>query len=1031
MSMMHGLPIEKHRRVIEEAVRDNQVTVLVGETGSGKTTRVPLYLYEAGLAKQGRIGVTQPRRIAAISVAEYVAAGMGCRVGEEVGFQIRFNDATTEGTKIKFMTDGILLQEAKSDPLFSRYDVLVFDEAHERGLNTDFCLGLAKRALAQRPELKVVVMSATIDAEKFAAFFNNAPIVRIEGRMFPVEVRYLDRADVMEAKNLLNLKRGQETEAYAAYRVDRIHRSASPGDILVFMPGEAEIHRTIRMIEDFGHSGLTVFPVFGNMNPDDQRRIFSRTRGRKVVVATNIAETSITVDGVVHVVDSGLIRETDFDPKSGIGSLKVVEHSKAGLEQRKGRAGRTQPGVCWRLFSEEEFEKGRYEYRRNWGKEERPEFTKPEIQRSDLAGVVLRLIGIGIKDVENFELPDAPSREMIVNAVLTLQAIGALTPSFDITPLGEKLLDLPVEPRIGRMIIAAEEFGCVEEVIAIAAKLSVRDLHMRPKGKEFEADAAKQKFQDQRSDLLTALTVVRVYEENRRDRRWASENFLNWKAIEELINIREQLRNILEGLGVKITSVAYRLPKDQFDLKEEEKKQGEAVGKAVTAGLIQNFAVSAGYRHSYRRTNGLVHIHPSSSVFNPEPGFIVSDSVTTTSGPKGDKTWARDCQEVKAQWLQEIAPHAVQVEMTGPRRRLFSFSSESDDYLVTKIIRFNGIVISEEELPAEGPEVTGQIVKDIMSGDFNIGCEFANRETLRRVEQIHIASEGKTKKALTREELKEFYIARLEGVTSVAEARAKNLLINIRDFVSEQEEEEYGPKVDRVRHHLIEPSTPRTDMFEEAPFSKEPEQDLEIDLETQGRISAASNRVATIIYDPDRYGYKKGGVGLSLALEFLKGVFRRGNKEEAQWLLLALEEEIRTAFKRVEEFEARREKKALEVAAKKEKKEAEAADRRRIEEAWREYERVLPEFRERHKDYPGWGIYTFSVSGGMPQDFRGDDGKTYSFDQDFFEVLPKEGSVSFTCWGYVTQWGAKTRIAAILEVVLKPKHLGEEEKTRK
>ena len=576
MLLVERLPIAKHREEIKETVKANKATIIVGETGSGKTTQVPPYLFEAGLARKGRIGITQPRRIAAISTAEFVAAQFGCNVGEEVGYQIRFNDTTTQGTRIKFMTDGILLQEAKRDPTFSRYDVLIFDESHERGLNTDFCLGLAKRALDLRDDLKVVVMSATIDAKKFARFFGAAPIVSVEGRMYPVEVRYIERGDIGDAVALLDPDPRNLIEALAAYTVDKIHRSGSKGDILVFMPGAAEIFRTIRFIEELRHTGLTALPVFGDMSPDEQRKIFESVPGRKVVVATNIAETSITVDGVVHVVDSGIIRESEFDPRSGIGSLRVVEHSKAGLEQRKGRAGRTQEGMCWRLFLKEEYDGTRSEYRRSWREKDRQEFTKPEILRSDLAGVVLRLLGIGIKYIEDFELPDPPSDDALRNALETLGAIGAISENREVTSLGERLLELPFEPKIGRMILAAQEFGCVHEAMTIAGKLSVREMFRRPKGREIAADVAKMRFVDSRSDFLTTLAVVQAYEGNGRDHSWADENFLNWKSLDEILNIRAQIEEILKAQDVEITNVGYHPPKDQDDLTHGEKEQGES-----------------------------------------------------------------------------------------------------------------------------------------------------------------------------------------------------------------------------------------------------------------------------------------------------------------------------------------------------------------------------------------------------------------------------------------------------------------------
>ncbi len=596
------------------------------------------------------------------------------------------------------MTDGILLQEARSDPLFSRYEVLIFDEAHERGLNTDFALGLAKRALALRGDLKVVVMSATLDTEKFSKFFGEAPIINVEGRIYPVEERFITEQEMGEA-------RGHGIENLAACTVGKIHRSGVPGDILVFMPGEAEIHRVIRNLESLNLSGIKVLAAYGNMSSDQQRKIFERVDGRKVVVATNIAETSITIDGVVHVVDSGLIKESCFDPKTGIGTLKVVEHSKAGLEQRKGRAGRTQPGVCWRLFLEEEYDNVRWNFQRNWDEKKRPEHTKPEIQRSDLAGVVLRLLGIGIKDVENFNYVDAPSFEMLHGAIQTLKAIGAITEDRDVTEIGEKILNLPLDPRISKTIFKAVEFGCVKEAVGIGAKRSVRDFFVRPRDKEFEADIAKKQFVDRRSDLLTALAVMSAYEEHGWDRRWASENFLNWKAIEEALSIRRQVEDILDGLGIELTSVGYHLPKDQFSLTEEEKRQGEAIGKAVLAGFIENLA-RFNYQHAFRKVSKegeTLYVHPSSVLFGDDDmRLLVSLSIVETT-----KVFARDCQKVEMDWIREVAPQAVRIERTEPRKSYFS-----ETYTVYERVLLNGNVLEEKEVPATGEEIKRAIEQE-------------------------------------------------------------------------------------------------------------------------------------------------------------------------------------------------------------------------------------------------------------------------------------------------------------------------------
>ena len=688
------------------------------------------------------------------------------------------------------------------------------------------------------------------------------------------------------------------------------------------MPGEAEIHRVISRIESLNIAGLTLMPCYGNMSPDEQRRIFKQFPGRKVVVATNIAETSITIDGIVHVVDSGLIKENYFDPNTGITILKTVEHSKSGLEQRKGRAGRTQPGICWRLFEAENYEKIRYEFHRNWDEIGRPEFTTPEIQRSEISGVILRLIGIGLRDVETFDFIDAPDSAMITSALKTLVAIGALTEDRQITEIGNKVMDLPLDPKLARMILAAEAYGIVIEIIAIAAMLSVKSFFSRPKDKEFEADIAKAKFTDARSDLLTGLAVMAAYEKSGQDRNWARANFLNWKAIEEALSIKNQLEEILTGLGIPLTSCGYKLPKDQARLTPEEKLQGELIGKAVTAAFIQNL----GSRHgkSYQKADGgdtEYYIHPSSVLpFYEEIPLVVATSIAVTT-----KAFGRNCQKVEPEWLKEIAPDKLEIQRSGLRR---SYFSDRDIYEFTDSVYFAGTLISQTSFPAKGPEVTVAIVRDLMNGEVYNPCIGSNRAVIDTIRSIYRLSGGKTKAPPTSEELTDLYLKRLEGVQIPSEAAWKNLHLNLRDFLSKEDEKEFSLK------------------------EAEPE------------------------------------IGLSKPETF----------------------EVADAIRK------KRAKKAETDASKREAAQREGEARRKLEAEWAVYQKKLAEVKVWAGEFPGFGIYTFPVVDGFPQDYQ-DNGRVYSFDQDNFEVLPEEEAPHL---GYVNQWGKTNKVVLLLKVVKKP-----------
>lgn len=619
-----NMPIEAFRSLIIEQVRCNEVTIVVGQTGSGKTTKLPRFLYEAGFAKDGIIGVTEPRRIAAISVANHVAKELNiAAVKNVVGHKVRFDDVTDRNTAIKFMTDGILLRELRSDPLLSRYSLIMLDEAHERSVNTDFLLSLLKQVLRLRKDLKVVIASATIDADKFSGYFWNAPVMNIGGRQHEVAIVW-DKKDHRSVGEIL-----KRTVA----KIIEIHANEAEGDILVFLAGIDEIRGVNEVFREKQLPGLIVLPAHGDLSSEEQQMVFEQYPGnRKVVLATNIAETSITIDGIVHVVDTGLVKQTQLNPATGIENLEMVEHSRAGCDQRTGRAGRTGPGVCHRLFT-----------RRNFNR--RPAFTTPEIQRVSLASTVLALEALEIPDIRNFDFIDMPPQDLFEEAYGTLEAFGAIEKGKSgLTRLGEEMALLPLAPRIARMVLAAKDTDCVEDVATIAAFLSYdRRIFTPSRVNRGEAEAAHQKFKDSRSDMLTFLSIWGGYEATEFDKRWCFENFLSFNALEEVRMVRDQLLWYLRRLGMKVA----------------HSNDESVILRAVSAGFAHNLLSHVDgslYRGVFRNIRE-VAVSSGSAIFDEpdKPRWVVAAKIAAVS-----RTKAYHCSSVLPEWLPEIAPTTFQ-----------------------------------------------------------------------------------------------------------------------------------------------------------------------------------------------------------------------------------------------------------------------------------------------------------------------------------------------------------------------------------
>ena len=531
------LPVVQRRDEIKETIAKHQVVVLCGETGSGKTTQLPKICLELGRGVDGLIGHTQPRRIAARAVATRIASELKVQLGHAVGYKVRFNDQTRQDTYVKLMTDGILLAEAQADRFLSGYDTLIIDEAHERSLNIDFLLGLLRGLLPRRPDLKLIITSATIDPQRFAKHFGDAPVLEISGRTYPVEVRYQPPVDADDP----------ESEDLAVE--DAIVRAADslagdgPGDMLVFLAGEREIRETAEALRKHHPPGTQILPLYSRLSAEEQMRVFQPHPGRRIVLATNVAETSLTVPGIRYVIDPGNARMSRYSARTKVQRLPIEKVSQASADQRKGRCGRVGPGVCVRLYDEADFN-------------DRPKFTDPEILRTNLAAVILQMKAFGLGDVQEFPFLDPPDYRAVRDGYANLHELGAIDEQNELTRVGHVLARLPVDPKLGRMVIAAVEEGCVDEVLIIASALAVQDPRERPMDKAAEADAAHAPFKDERSDFLSYLRLWATFHDRQRHlsnsklRKWCSAAFVSYLRMREWHDVHSQLKELVGEMGM-------------------------------------------------------------------------------------------------------------------------------------------------------------------------------------------------------------------------------------------------------------------------------------------------------------------------------------------------------------------------------------------------------------------------------------------------------------------------------------------------
>ncbi|KAM6499208.1 P-loop containing nucleoside triphosphate hydrolase protein [Amanita muscaria] len=620
---------------------ENQIMVIVGETGSGKTTQIPQFVAYSDLPHtRGKlVACTQPRRVAAMSVAKRVADEMDVQLGRQVGYSIRFEDMTEPGTTfLKYMTDGMLLREAMNDPNLGRYSTIILDEAHERTLATDILMGLLKTLAKKRSDLKIIIMSATLDALKFQKYFGlrsgqTAPLLKVPGRSHTVEVFYTQEPepDYVEA---------------AIRTVLMIHRAEAPGDILLFLTGEEEIEDSCRKIKieaeelsnyDSSVGSLTCIPLYSSLPPQQQQRIFDpppppRTPGgppgRKIVVSTNIAETSVTIDGIVYIVDPGFCKQKVYNPRIRVESLLVSPISKASAQQRAGRAGRTRPGKCFRLYTEKDFIN------------ELEEQTHPEILRSNLSNTVLELVKLGIKDLVHFDYVDAPAPETLMRALELLNFLAAIDDDGNLTPLGRIMADFPLDPQLSKMLIVSPEFKCSNEILTITAMLSVPNIWLRPNNRRREADAAKTKLTVPDGDHLTLLNVYNQYQQKSYDKSWAWNNYVAQRSLVQAQNVRNQLQRVMERFEIELLSL------------DDEKKLYQNIRKTLVCGFFMHVAHKEGERSNYVtvKDHQVVGLHPSCGL-DTQPEWVIFNEFVLTTHP-----FIRTVSEVRPEWLLKYAP---------------------------------------------------------------------------------------------------------------------------------------------------------------------------------------------------------------------------------------------------------------------------------------------------------------------------------------------------------------------------------------
>ncbi|WP_406837910.1 ATP-dependent RNA helicase HrpA [Streptomyces sp. AHU1] len=716
------LPVSQKKDVIAEAIRDHQVVIVAGETGSGKTTQIPKICMELGRGVRGMIGHTQPRRIAARTVAERVAEELDTPLGEAVGWKVRFTDQVNpDATFVKLMTDGILLAEIQTDRELRAYDTIIIDEAHERSLNIDFLLGYLAQLLPKRPDLKVVITSATIDPERFSRHFGDAPIVEVSGRTYPVEVRYRPLLE----EDSEDADRDQITAICDA--VEEL-QAEGKGDILVFLSGEREIRDTADALNKKNYRSTEVLPLYARLSHAEQHRVFQPHTGRRIVLATNVAETSLTVPGIKYVIDPGTARISRYSHRTKVQRLPIEPVSQASANQRKGRCGRTSDGICVRLYSEDDFLA-------------RPEFTDAEILRTNLASVILQMTAAGLGDIEKFPFIDPPDHRNIRDGVQLLQELNALDPTEKdvrkrLTPTGRKLAQLPVDPRLARMVLEADKNGCAREVMVIAAALSIQDPRERPSEKQAQADQQHARFKDETSDFLAFLNLWRYIREQQKERgssafrRMCKQEYLNFLRIREWQDIYSQLRTVARQMDIHLN---------------EEDAPEQSVHVSLLAGLLSHIGMkdvketgsesgrSTGKNEYLGARNAKFAIFPGSALFKKPPRFVMSAELVETS-----RLWARVNARVEPEWVEPLAGHLLKRTYSEPH-----WEKDQAAVMAYEKVTLYGVPIVAQRKVNYGridPEVSRELFirNALVEGDWRTHHKFFadNRKLLTEVEEL-------------------------------------------------------------------------------------------------------------------------------------------------------------------------------------------------------------------------------------------------------------------------------------------------------
>ncbi|UCH47518.1 MAG: ATP-dependent RNA helicase HrpA [Betaproteobacteria bacterium] len=706
------LPVSAKRDEIARAIEDNQVVIVCGETGSGKTTQLPKICLELGRGVFGQIGHTQPRRIAARSVANRISQELGTPLGDAVGFQVRFTDKSSSDNLVKLMTDGILLAETQSDRFLNNYDTLIIDEAHERSLNVDFLLGYIKQLLPKRPELKLIITSATIDAEKFSRHFDKAPVIEVSGRLYPVEVIYRPFDEDDEDAHDIDLPEA------VVNALDEVAASGASGDVLVFLPGEREIRECAEALRKHpSHTHRSgrweILPLYSRLSAKEQERVFATGGARRVVLATNVAETSLTVPGIRYVIDSGLARINRYSFRNKVEMLQVERISRASANQRAGRCGRVMNGVCVRLYSEDDFNA-------------RAEFTDPEILRSSLASVILRMQALRLGEVAEFPFVDAPAAKAIADGYQLLLELAAVNEQKRLTAVGKQLARLPIDPRIARMIVSAKEFGCLNEILIIASGLSVQDPRERPIDKQDAVTQAHSDFADERSDFLGYVEMwnwfaeaIRHKQSNRKLVQECHARFLSYLRLREWRELHGQLAAMVADMGWR---------------SNEKPARYEEIHRALLSGLLGNIGFKSDDAGVYLGARGIKFVvHPGSGLKKRKPKWLVGAELTETT-----RLFARCVAQVDAQWIEKLGAHVAKSNYRDPR-----WSRDAGNVLATEQVTVYGLIVVPRRQVLYGP-VDPVVAREffirgaLVAGDVNSRAPFLkhNRRLIEQVSEL-------------------------------------------------------------------------------------------------------------------------------------------------------------------------------------------------------------------------------------------------------------------------------------------------------